>query len=171
MLSYRDLFLFVLLISSATYVNAEDSKLIYKCITNNQIAFSQQPCPDNYTQYQIEYQNGLAKETPEKTAEVDPLQKILATKGLTTGQLGRWLDSEINRLQQEHGYLETLRTNELQKLERERYWEHTATTDSGYLQKQQQINQRYDTLQQRNHQSLAKLQQYKQQLPEPQAHP
>lgn len=158
--------LFGLLLCTSIGGNAADSKLIYKCTTQEQVIFSQQPCPPDYTQHQLEYHYGLATETASQAPNNDPLLKILARKDLTEAQLRRWLETEIYRLQQEHSYLEILRTGELQKLQRESYWEHVAASAPEFLQKQRKINQHYDGLQQNNQQQLTRLQEYKLQLAE-----
>lgn len=166
MLSTNRCCLLGILLLASTSASAEDSKLIYKCTAQDQVIFSQQPCPSDYTQHQLEYHYGLATETATQNPADDPLLRLLAQKNLTEAQLRRWLETEIYRLQQEHSYLEMLRTGELQKLDRERYWEHIAASAPAFLQKQRKINQHYDDLQQSNQQQLTRLQEYKLQLAE-----
>ncbi|MFQ6372611.1 DUF4124 domain-containing protein [Shewanella sp. YIC-542] len=156
----------MLLSSASGIATAGDSKLIYKCIANDEVIFSQLPCPANYTQHQIEYHYGLATETPPPTKYDDPLLAMLAQKDLTEAQLQRWLKSEIERLQQEQQYLEIRRTSDLEQLERQRYWEDTPQQAPEFIEKLHKINLRYDALKQHNHDALVRLQQYRQQLAE-----
>ncbi|BCV37787.1 MULTISPECIES: DUF4124 domain-containing protein [Shewanella] len=136
---------------------------VYKCIKEDKVVFSQQPCPQAFTQHRIEYQYGVTTETAEGE-RVDPLQSLLENDSLPEDKLLRRLEAEVYRLQQENSYLEILRTSELQKQERQRYWQKMAREDPAFIEQRGKINAHFDELKRANDDKIAKLQQYRQLL-------
>lgn len=125
---------------------------IYKCHREDKIVFSQTACPAEYKQHKIEYQLGVTTETDSDKPEVkaDPLQALLNNQRLSKDKLLQLLDSEVYRLKQENNYFQILRASELQKLERNRYWQQKGKQDADYLSEVQNINTRFDGLTQTN---------------------
>lgn len=136
---------------------------VYKCIKEDKVVFSQQPCPQAFTQHRIEYQYGVTTETTEGES-VDPLQSLLENDSLPEDKLLQRLAAEIYRLQQQNSYLEILRASELQKQERQSYWQKLAREDPAFIEQRDKINAHFDELKRANDDKIAKLQQHRQLL-------
>ncbi|MGS0680305.1 DUF4124 domain-containing protein [Shewanella sp. 125m-7] len=134
------------------FTGSAQANSIFKCIKNDKIVFSQQSCPKEFRQHKIEYQLGITTEIDsDKRAKVqDPLQALLNKKTISKKRLLQLLDSEVYRLRQENSYYEILRASELQKLERNRYWQKKLTSDPEYIESLNEMNQHFDQLVQVN---------------------
>lgn len=121
---------------------------IFKCTKDDKIVFSQHSCPKEFRQHKIEYQLGITTETDsdKRTNTVDPLRALLQKEVISKTRLLQLLDSEVYRLKQENSYFEILRASELQKLERNRYWQKKETTDPEYIESVQEMNSHFDNL-------------------------
>ncbi|MCK8044839.1 DUF4124 domain-containing protein [Shewanella sp. 1CM18E] len=136
----------IICLAVASSAHAKSS--IFKCTKDNKIVFSQHSCPTEFRQHKIEYQLGITTETDsDKRIETqDPLQALLNKKTISKERLLQLLDSEVYRLRQENSYYEILRASELQKLERNRYWQKKEKTDPKYLESLDEMNQHFDQL-------------------------
>ncbi|MGS0689783.1 DUF4124 domain-containing protein [Shewanella sp. 0m-4] len=132
---------------------------IFKCIKNDKIVFSQQSCPKEFRQHKIEYQLGITTETDsdKRTKVQDPLQALLNKKTISKKRLLQLLDSEVYRLRQENSYYEILRASELQKLERDRYWQKKPLNDPEYVASLKEMNLHFDQLVQVNADAITLL--------------
>lgn len=121
---------------------------IFKCIKDDKIVFSQHSCPKEFRQHKIEYQYGITTETDSdaRIKTQDPLQALLNKKTISKARLLQLLDSEVYRLRQENSYYEILRASELQKLERNRYWQKKESSDPKYQASIKEMNQHFDQL-------------------------
>ena len=128
--------------------SAQAANSIFKCTKDEKIVFSQQSCPEEFRQHKIEYQLGITTETDsdKKIKTQDPLQALLNKKTISKKRLLQLLDSEVYRLRQENSYYEILRASELQKLERNRYWQKKEPTDPEYIESISEMNQHFDQL-------------------------
>ncbi|MGS0825026.1 DUF4124 domain-containing protein [Shewanella sp. 0m-8] len=132
---------------------------IFKCIKNDKIVFSQQSCPKEFRQHKIEYQLGITTEidSDKRTKVQDPLQALLNKKTISKKRLLQLLDSEVYRLRQENSYYEILRASELQKLERDRYWQKKPLNDPEYVASLKEMNLHFDQLVQVNADAITLL--------------
>ncbi|MCL1057483.1 DUF4124 domain-containing protein [Shewanella gelidimarina] len=121
---------------------------IFKCIKDDKIIFSQHSCPKEFRQHKIEYQLGITTETDsdKPLTTLDPLQVLLQKEAISKERLLQLLESEMYRLKQENSYFEILRASELQKLERNRYWQKKESTDPEYVESIQEMNLHFDNL-------------------------
>jgi len=141
------------LLPLATQANA-----IYKCIKDDKVVFSQSVCPSDFKQHELRYQLGVTTEVDSDHAAMkDPLQALLSKHALSPEKLLQLLDGELYRLKQENSYLEILRSSEIQKLERKRYWQEKKEDDPGYQQEKQEINSRFDQLLKLNNDTMTEL--------------
>ncbi|GIU21454.1 DUF4124 domain-containing protein [Shewanella schlegeliana] len=150
-----------LMLSSAAQANS-----IFKCIKDDKIVFSQHSCPKEFRQHKIEYQYGITTETDsdKRIKTQDPLQALLNKSTISKARLLQLLDSEAYRLRQENSYYEILRASELQKLERNRYWQKKEPTDPEYQSSVEEMNQHFDQLVKVNTDTIALLNVRKQQI-------
>ncbi|PKG56396.1 hypothetical protein CXF83_04825 [Shewanella sp. Choline-02u-19] len=127
------------------YVEANS---IFKCIKDDKIVFSQHSCPKEFRQHKIEYVLGITTETDsdKRLSTLDPLQVLLQKETISKERLLQLLESEMYRLKQENSYFEILRASELQKLERNRYWQKKESTDPEYAESIQKMNLHFDNL-------------------------
>lgn len=132
---------------------------VYKCRKDDKVVFSQTACPQEYSQHKIEYQLGITTETDSDKREtpVDPLQSLLNSQTMSKEKLLQLLDAELYRLKQENSYFEILRTSELQKLERNRYWQNREKDDPEYIAKLKDINAHFDELTVSNNSAIQQL--------------
>ncbi|MGL5666506.1 MAG: DUF4124 domain-containing protein [Shewanella sp.] len=139
---------------------------VYKCRKDDKIVFSQTACPQDYSQHKIEYQLGITTETDSDKREtpVDPLQALLNSQTISKEKLLQLLDAELYRLKQENSYFEILRTSELQKLERQRYWQHKEKDDPEYISQLNKINDHFNGLTSNNTQAIQQLSDRKTQI-------
>ncbi|MEZ9199956.1 DUF4124 domain-containing protein [Shewanella sp. 10N.286.54.B9] len=139
---------------------------IFKCIKDDKIVFSQHSCPKEYRQHKIEYQLGITTETDsdKRSTTIDPLQALLQKQTISKERLLQLLDSEVYRLKQENSYFEILRASELQKLERNRYWQKKEATDPDYLESIQEMNTHFDNLITNNASTIIMLADRKEQI-------
>lgn len=139
---------------------------IFKCIKDDKIVFSQHSCPKEFRQHKIEYQLGITTETDsdKRTNTVDPLQALLQKEVISKTRLLQLLDSEMYRLKQENSYFEILRASELQKLERNRYWQKKETTDPAYIASIEEMNLHFDHLIANNASTIILLDDHKAQI-------
>jgi hypothetical protein len=139
----------ILLIIMGLFPLIAQGNTIYKCMKEGKVIFSQNACPDDFSQHQIEYQLGITTETDtdKKVSAKDPLRDILNSGGTVSAErIVQLIDGELYRLKQENSYFNIIRVSELQKLERKRYWEKKQKTDPTYISELGIINQRYDEL-------------------------
>ncbi|MBB1268261.1 DUF4124 domain-containing protein [Shewanella sp. SR44-3] len=125
------------------------SNTIYKCMKDGKVVFSQNACPDDFSQHRIEYQLGITTETDtdRRVQANDPLKDILSSGGtISVEKLLQLLDGELYRLKQENSYFDIIRVSEIQKLERKLYWDKLEKTDPKYLAELAKTHQRYDEL-------------------------
>ncbi|MFB2726901.1 DUF4124 domain-containing protein [Shewanella mangrovisoli] len=139
---------------------------VYKCRKDDKVVFSQTACPQDYSQHKIEYQLGITTETDSDKREtpVDPLQALLNSQTISKEKLLQLLDAELYRLKQENSYFEILRTSELQKLERQRYWQHKEKDDPEYISQLNKINDYFNGLTSNNTQAIQQLSDRKTQI-------
>ncbi|ABZ75323.1 conserved hypothetical protein [Shewanella halifaxensis HAW-EB4] len=139
---------------------------IFKCIKDDKIVFSQLSCPKEFRQHKIEYQLGITTEidSDKRIKTLDPLQALLNKKTISKERLLQLLDSEVYRLRQENSYYEILRASELQKLERNRYWQKKETDDPEYIESLKEMNQHFDNLIANNTKVINLLGDHKQQI-------
>lgn len=139
---------------------------VYKCRKGDKVVFSQTACPQEYSQHKIEYQLGITTEidSDKREVKVDPLQTILNSQTLSKDKLLQLLDGELYRLKQENSYFEILRASELQKLERQRYWQNKQKGDSDYLNQLNKINDHFDELTSINNRVMQQLSDRKNQI-------
>ncbi|ABK49633.1 DUF4124 domain-containing protein [Shewanella bicestrii] len=139
---------------------------VYKCRKDDKVVFSQTACPQDYSQHKIEYQLGITTETDSDKREtpVDPLQALLNSQTISKEKLLQLLDAELYRLKQENSYFEILRTSELQKLERQRYWQHKEKDDPEYISQLNKINDHFNDLTSNNTQAIQQLSDRKTQI-------
>ncbi len=151
----RVIFTLIFLILTAS----AQANSIFKCIKNDKIVFSQQSCPKEFRQHKIEYQLGITTETDsdKRTKVQDPLQALLNKKTISKKRLLQLLDSEVYRLRQENSYYEILRASELQKLERDRYWQKKPLNDPEYVASLKEMNLHFDQLVQVNADAITLL--------------
>ncbi|GIU16362.1 DUF4124 domain-containing protein [Shewanella sp. MBTL60-007] len=128
--------------------SAAQASSIFKCIKDDKIVFSQHSCPKEFRQHKIEYQYGITTETDSdaRIKTQDPLQALLNKKTISKARLLQLLDSEVYRLNQENSYYEILRASELQKLERNRYWQKKQPSDPEYQASVKELTQHFDQL-------------------------
>ena len=139
---------------------------VYKCRKGDKVIFSQIACPQEYSQHKIEYQLGISNEidSDKRETKVDPLQALLNNHSLPPKKLLQLLDGEIYSLKQENSYFEILRASELQKLERQRYWQNKDKSDPDYLKQLSKINDHFDKLTTINSQLIRQLSDRKTQI-------
>ncbi|MFB2652838.1 Uncharacterised protein [Shewanella putrefaciens] len=139
---------------------------VYKCRKDDKVVFSQTACPQEYSQHKIEYQLGITTETDSDKREtpVDPLQSLLNSQTISKEKLLQLLDAELYRLKQENSYFEILRASELQKLERQRYWQHKEKDDPEYISQLNKINDHFNGLTSNNTQAIQQLSDRKTQI-------
>ncbi|MEL4281110.1 DUF4124 domain-containing protein [Shewanella mangrovisoli] len=139
---------------------------VYKCRKDDKVVFSQTACPQDYSQHKIEYQLGITTETDSDKREtpVDPLQALLNSQTISKEKLLQLLDAELYRLKQENSYFEILRTSEVQKLERQRYWQHKEKDDPEYISQLNKINDHFNGLTSNNTQAIQQLSDRKTQI-------
>ncbi|MFB2755327.1 DUF4124 domain-containing protein [Shewanella xiamenensis] len=139
---------------------------VYKCRKDDKVVFSQTACPQEYSQHKIEYQLGISNEidSDKRETKVDPLQALLNNHSLPPKKLLQLLDGEIYSLKQENSYFEILRASELQKLERQRYWQNKDKSDPDYLKQLSKINDHFDKLTTINSQLIQQLSDRKTQI-------
>ncbi|ABI37804.1 conserved hypothetical protein [Shewanella sp. MR-4] len=139
---------------------------VYKCRKDDKVVFSQTACPQEYSQHKIEYQLGITTETDSDKREtpVDPLQSLLNSQTISKEKLLQLLDAELYRLKQENSYFEILRASELQKLERQRYWQHKEKDDPEYISQLNKINYHFNGLTSNNTQAIQQLSDRKTQI-------
>ncbi|ESE41544.1 DUF4124 domain-containing protein [Shewanella xiamenensis] len=139
---------------------------VYKCRKDDKVVFSQTACPQEYSQHKIEYQLGITTEidSDKRETKVDPLQALLNSQTLSKEKLLQLLDGELYRLKQENTYFEILRASELQKLERQRYWQSKEKSDPDYLKQLTKINDHFDELTTINRQLIQQLSDRKTQI-------
>jgi len=139
---------------------------VYKCRKDDKVVFSQTACPQEYSQHKIEYQLGITTETDSDKREtpVDPLQSLLNSQTISKEKLLKLLDAELYRLKQENSYFEILRASELQKLERQRYWQHKEKDDPEYISQLNKINDHFNGLTSNNTQAIQQLSDRKTQI-------
>ena len=139
---------------------------VYKCRKDDKIVFSQTACPQDYSQHKIEYQLGITTEidSDKRETPVDPLQALLNSQTISKEKLLQLLDAELYRLKQENSYFEILRTSELQKLERQRYWQHKEKDDPEYISQLNKINDHFNGLTSNNTQAIQQLSDRKTQI-------
>lgn len=137
--------LLLLLVSMPSFGQASS---IYKCIQGDKVVFTQSVCPKEFRQHKIEYELGITTEidSDKKHIKVDPLKALLKKQTISKEKLIHLLDSEIYRLKQENSYFEILRSSELQKLERKRYWQTKTKEDPEYISELTEIHDRFDGL-------------------------
>ncbi|MBV7314129.1 DUF4124 domain-containing protein [Shewanella sp. NIFS-20-20] len=121
---------------------------IYKCMKEGKVSFSQTTCPQDSRQHEIEFQLGFAKviDTDKLNTPKDPLLDLLNEQTLTKEKLLQLVDDEIFRLRQESAYYSILKSNELQKLERRRFWQKQEKNHPEYIEAQSQLEQHYGEL-------------------------
>ncbi|MCL1050442.1 DUF4124 domain-containing protein [Shewanella abyssi] len=139
---------------------------IFKCIKGDKIVFSQHSCPKEFRQHKIEYELGITTETDsdKPITTLDPLQALLKKETISKERLLQLLDGEMYRLKQENSYFEILRASELQKLERNRYWQKKDKTDPEYVESIQEMNLHFDNLIANNATTITLLYDRKQQI-------
>ncbi|MEJ6519788.1 DUF4124 domain-containing protein [Shewanella bicestrii] len=139
---------------------------VYKCRKDDKVVFSQTACPQEYSQHKIEYQLGITTETDSDKREtpVDPLQSLLNSQTISKEKLLQLLDAELYRLKQENSYFEILRASELQKLERQRYWQHKEKDDPEYISQLNKINDHFNGLTSNNTEAIQQLSDRKTQI-------
>lgn len=149
-----------------TLPTAALANTVYKCRKDDKVVFSQTACPQEYSQHKIEYQLGITTETDSDKREdkVDPLHALLNSQTLSKDKLLQLLDGELYRLKQENSYFDILRASELQKLERQRYWQNKEKTDPDYLSQVNKINAHFDELTSINRQLMQQLSERKTQI-------
>ncbi len=152
--------LLIALVALIADANA-DTASFYKCQRDNKVVFSQQPCPTDFQEHRLDYKYGVTTVT-DNPQDSDPLQQLLDNQTLTQEEFVKQLDQEIFRLQQRGSDLELIRSSELQKLDRQRFWKQESDTSPEYLQQLQQLNRYYDEQLQQNSSKLKLLQQHKQ---------
>jgi len=153
----------LLLIACSLSAFGAQANVIYKCMQDEKVIFSQTVCPQKYRQHKIEYQLGITTEVDSDKRELkhDPLKVLLNKKTLSKEKLLQLLDGEIYRLKQENSYFEILRASEIQNLDRQRYWQIKPKDDPSYGLELQKITQRFDKLTKSNAQILRVLSQHK----------
>ncbi|GGI70803.1 DUF4124 domain-containing protein [Shewanella gelidii] len=136
-----------------------EASSIYKCIQEDKIVFSQSVCPKEFRQHKIEYELGITTEidSDRKKIKIDPLKALLKRQTISKEKLLQLLESEIYRLKQENSYYEILRSSELQKLERKRYWHTKSKDDPEYIAELSEIHDRFDGLILLNQDSMKQL--------------
>ena len=139
---------------------------VYKCRKDDKIVFSQTACPQEYSQHKIEYQLGIATEidSDKRETNVDPLQALLNSQTISKEKLLQLLDGELYRLKQENSYFEILKASELQKLERQRYWQNKAKDDPDYISQVEKINSHFNNLTLNNNATIQQLSDRKTQI-------
>ena len=149
----------ILLCLCLPQLSQAQANAIYKCIKDDKIVFSQDVCPKEYRQHKIEYQLGITTEidSDKKKKIVDPLQALLKKRTISKEKLLQLLDGEIYRLKQENSYYEILRSSELQKLERKRYWHTKSKNDPEYIADLSENHDRFDGLVLINQASIKQL--------------
>lgn len=143
---------------------------VYKCMKDGKVVFSQNACPNDFSQHRIEYQLGITTETDtdKRVQANDPFKEILSSNGtISVEKLMQLLDGELYRLKQENSYFDIIRASELQKLERKRYWEKKDKTDPSYIAELNVINLRYDELIASNLDMIKLLRDRKEQISQP----
>ncbi len=156
----------VLIILSLSLPQTGLANVIYKCIKEDKVVFSQDVCPKEFRQHKIEYQLGITTETDsdKKKQIVDPLRALLKKRTISKEKLLQLLDGEIYRLKQENSYYEILRSSELQKLERKRYWHTKDKSDPEYVAELSEIHDRFDGLVLVNQNAIMQLDQRRTQI-------
>ena len=123
---------------------SDQAATFYKCEQGNKIVFSQQPCPREYHEHRLDYKYGVTTVTDSQEHQKDPIQQLLENQTLTQDEFVRKVDQEVFRLQQSNSYLELLRTSELKKLDRQRFWKKQEKDAPEYVRQVQQLNNFYD---------------------------
>ncbi|AQS40067.1 protein of unknown function (DUF4124) [Shewanella psychrophila] len=151
---------------SSLLVSPAQANSIYKCVKDNKVVFSQTICPKEFSQHKIEYQLGITTETDSDKHEkkLDPLQALLSKKTISKEKLVHLLNSEIYRLNQELSYFDILKSSELQKIERKRYWEKKAKNNPEYLAEVKDMNSYFDDLIKNNQSTIDLLKAHKIQI-------
>ena len=152
---------------SGTLVNSAQANSIYKCVKDNKVVFSQTICPKEFSQHKIEYELGITTETDSDKREkkLDPMQTALLSKQtISKEKLLQLLNGELYRLNQELSYFDILKSSELQKIERKRYWEKKNKSDSEYLTEIEELNTYFDDLIDNNQATINLLKTQKMQI-------
>lgn len=136
---------------------------IFKCIKDDKVVFSQTTCPKEFSQHQIEYDLGITTEIDSDKPQsfIDPLSALLDMKTISKEKLLQLIKGEMYRLKQENSYFDILRSSEVQKIERKRYWQKQEKDDPEYLKELQEMHLYFDDLISNNKASLALLQERK----------
>ncbi|MCL1079665.1 DUF4124 domain-containing protein [Parashewanella spongiae] len=139
---------FAISILGILMAHSVSASTIFKCIKDDKIVFSQIVCPNEFKQHTIEYQLGVTTETDsDKVAtKQDPLHTILNDKTISREKLLMLIKGEISRLHQENSYHEVLRSSELQKLERKRYWQEKEKNDPEHIKGIKKINEHFNSM-------------------------
>ncbi len=138
----------------------------FKCTKNNKVVYSQSVCPKAFKQSKIAYHNGITTEVNSdfKESKADPLKTLLTSSTIPHEKLIQLISSEISRLKQEISYNEIIRANELQKIERERFWKDAKKTDTQFANDINRINQHFDSSNKLHKQTIEALQLRQEQL-------
>ena len=153
------IFLFVILM----HFPAHSSSTIYKCMSEGRVVFSENVCPEEFRQHKIEYQHGITTEidSDKRKVKKDPLLALLNKETVDKEKLLQLLDAEIYRLKQENSYFEILRTSEIQKLDRSRYWQANSKDDPSYGLRLNEINKKFKDMVLQNLSIIQVLNQHK----------
>ena len=138
----------------------------YKCTRGEKVVYSQAVCPKTFKQSEMAYHNGVTTETSSdiNIKKVDPLKLLLTDSTIPHQKLIVLISGEITRLQQEIRYNEVMKANELQKLERIRFWQKLGIKDKEHQSKTKAINQHFEALNKINRQKIETLKNRKIQL-------
>ncbi|GGI76629.1 hypothetical protein GCM10007978_12850 [Shewanella hanedai] len=122
--------------------------VIYKCVKGEKVVFSQTICPKEFSQRKIEFDLGITTETDsdKRNKKIDPINLLLTENALPINTQMRRIKAEIYRLDQENSYFEILRTSELQKVRRQKFWQKKDTSDPEYLAEVAKINLYFDEM-------------------------
>lgn len=163
---FRFSYLLVACLLSIILVNSAQANSIYKCVKDNKVVFSQMICPKEFSQYKIEYALGITTETDSDKREnkLDPMQALMNMQAISKEKLLHRLDGELYRLNQELSYFDILKSSELQKIERKRYWEKKDKSDPDYLTEIEKMNSYFDDLINNNQTSIELLKTHKMQI-------
>ncbi|MEC4724436.1 DUF4124 domain-containing protein [Shewanella sp. D64] len=129
-------------------MNQAQADIIYKCVKGEKVVFSQTTCPKEFSQLKIEFDLGITTETDSDKREnkIDPIKILLTDDSLSIEKQMRLLEAETYRLNQENSYFEILRTSELQKVRRQKFWQKKETSDPEYLAEIETINIYFDEI-------------------------
>ncbi|MFT5234862.1 MAG: hypothetical protein ACI8SK_000507 [Shewanella sp.] len=147
-------------------MNLAQADVIYKCVKGEKVVFSQGICPKEFSQRKIEYDLGITTETnsDKRATKVDPINMLLAENTLPIKVQIRRIKAEIYRLNQENSYFEILRTSELQKVKRQKFWQKKDTDDPEYITEIATINIYFDEKIASNHKLVTLLDTHKTQI-------